>query len=507
MSKKSIIALTLLSALFHTLPSQAAPLSISCVLNGSCMKGSDVVEHLKTLQAIADSNNGNRSAGSSGHELSGNFIAQKLLAAGYEVQLEPFTFMKFSKLSAAFRQESPEQISYDEEKDFNVMTYSGPGSVSAKITAVDVELGAGNNSTSGCEIEDFANFPAGHVALIQRGTCNFAQKAENAMKAKASGVIIFNQGNSPDREALFVGTLSEGTSNTIPAFATTYQFAVNLIAHPETILTLEANTKAEFKTSFNVIAETKSGNPDNVVMIGAHLDSVLEGPGINDNGSGSAAILEVALKMKNVKSNNKIRFGWFSAEELGLIGSTRYVESLSEAQKNKLALYINVDMVGSPNYKISVFDGDGSKFGQKGPQGSDSIEQLIHNFFASANVGSVETELNGRSDYAAFSAAGIAVGGIFTGAEGAKTEEEAKTFGGKAGEAYDACYHKACDDINNISVEALEINTNAIAFLALSYGHSTSTVRATNKMASMYRQNNKVVFPKHVHCHEDVYEE
>lgn len=505
MQTRNFLLLSLFSAALST-ASMAAPLSIDCVLRGSCMQGKDVVEHLKTLQRIADANNGNRSAGSSGHELSGNFIAQKLLAAGYKVELSPFEFMKFTKISGRFVQAAPSEVIFDEEKDFNVMTYSGAGSVSAKVTAVDVAIGSGNSSTSGCEIEDFANFPAGDIALLQRGTCPFSQKVLNAIKAKAAGAIIFNQGNTSDREGIFVGTLSEDSSITIPALAVPYKLGVEFSKHPDTVLTIETDTKTEKKTSFNVIAESKTGNPENVVMIGAHLDSVAEGPGINDNGSGSAAILEVALKMKSVKSNNKVRFAWFSAEELGLIGSTKYVEGLSELEKNKIALYINVDMVGSPNYKISVFDGDGSKFGQKGPQGSESIEQLFHNFFGSTGVTSVETELNGRSDYAAFSAAGIAVGGIFTGAEGGKTEEEAKHFGGKAGEAYDACYHKACDDINNINVEALELNTNAIAFMALSYGHSTATVRSVNKMATMSRQNNKVVFPKHLHCHEVVYD-
>lgn len=501
-NKLSIALFTLLVAA----KGYSAPLSVECVLRGSCLQGSSVLEHLKTLQKIADSNSGNRSAGSSGHELSGNFIAQKLLAAGYNVELSPFTFKKFSKVSVRFAQAAPVQESYDEEKDFNLMTYSGSGSLSSKVTPVDVTLGAGNTSSSGCEAEDFKNFEKGTIALVQRGTCAFADKVINASKAGAAGVIIFNQGNTPDREAIFLGTISEESPANIPVFATTYKFATQLIAAPETVLTMEAETKVELKTSFNVVAETKTGNPNNVVMIGAHLDSVEAGPGINDNGSGSAAILEVALKMKNVKSNNKIRFAWFSAEELGLIGSEKYVASLNEIQKNNIALYINVDMVGSPNHKLSVFDGDGSKFGQKGPQGSDSIEQMFHNFFAAAGAGSVETELNGRSDYAAFSAAGIAVGGIFTGAEGAKTEEEAKLFGGEVGKAYDACYHKACDDINNINVEALEINTNAIGFIALSYGHSTATVRSANKLATMSRQNNKVIFPKHLHCHEDVFE-
>lgn len=478
--------------------------SVECLLRGDCFQGKDVITHLKSLQAVAEKAEGNRAAGSLGHELSANFIAQQLLAAGYAVKLEPFDFMKFEKLSAKF-QKGEEAL--EEGKDFNVMSYSGSGITTAKVSGVDIQLGLGNTSTSGCEAEDFAGFPAGNIALIQRGTCPFGQKVANAQAAGASGVVLFNQGNATDRVDLFNGTLSEGTSNKIPAFAVSYQFAEKLLSEENLSLTLDADTKVDRKVSFNVLAETKGGNPDNIVMIGAHLDSVAEGPGINDNGSGSAGILAVALKMKDVPVANKIRFAWFSAEELGLIGSTKYVGALSQAEKDKISLFINVDMIGSPNYMIGVYDGDGSRFGQKGPEGSAAIENLFHQFYGTQNVKSVETELNGRSDYAAFSAAGIAVGGIFTGAEGKKTEEQAALFGGTAGEAYDACYHKACDDLANISSEALEVNTNAIAFLAQNLANSTAMVRDTNKMKGISRLKNRVVFPKHLHCHGDEHAE
>lgn len=497
--KRPLLALGLISAL--NVSASAAPLDIECVLRGSCIESQNVMEHLRKLQTIADSNNNNRSAGTTGHELSGNYIAQQLLAAGYKVELQPFSFMKFTKISAGLSQG---QVIFEEEKDFSVMSYSGSGSVSGNLVAVDLDLGHGNTSSSGCEEEDFQNFPSGGIALIQRGTCAFQQKVELAQAAGASGVILFNQGDTPDREAIFSGTLSEGTSVTIPVLATSYPLAVKLLDQNQ-IVHLSAQTSVEKKVSFNVVAETQAGSPDNVIMMGAHLDSVPEGPGINDNGSGSAAILEVALNMKGVATQNKVRFAWFSAEELGLIGSTKYVEALSEAEKHKIALYINVDMVGSPNYKMSVFDGDGSKFGQQGPEGSAAIEKKFHDFFRSLGIQSVETELNGRSDYAAFSAAGIAVGGIFTGAEGVKTEEEATLFGGVPGEAYDSCYHKACDNIENINVEALGKNTASLAYMALSFGNSTSEIRSVAKFATS-RKRNRVVFPKHLHCHADVFE-
>lgn len=498
--KRSLSVLAL-ATLFFSVNANAA-LDVECILRSTCIESQNVMNHLKELQKIASTNNGNRSAGTTGHELSANYVAQKLLAANFEVKLVPFRFMKFTKHSAALSVDSTE---LEENKDFSIMSYSGSGEAVSKLSAVDLSLGAGNQSSSGCEAEDFASFEAGAIALIQRGTCSFGQKVENAQAAGAVGVILFNQGNTPDREALFSATLSEGTANKIPAVAISYQMAMNLLQNQSSIISLSAKTIVEQKISHNVIAETKTGNPDNVVMIGAHLDSVAEGPGINDNGSGSAGILEIALQMKDSKPNNKVRFAWFSAEELGLIGSTRYVEALSEAEKHKISLYINVDMIGSPNYMLSVFDGDGSKFGQKGPEGSAQIEAKLHAIYKSLGVSTVESELNGRSDYAAFSAAGIAVGGVFTGAEGAMTEEQAVLFNGKAGEAYDACYHKACDSIDNINEEAMEINSNALAAVTFAFSHSVADLRSVGKSATS-RHRNKVVFPKHLHCHEDVFD-
>ncbi len=496
----SVLSLALAFSLAH------ADISVDCLLRGACGSGRDALAHLEALHDIAGAQGGNRAAGSPGHELSGNYVAQKLLAAGYRVELRPFTFKSFKKLHARMEQSAPRRVVYQEGSDFQLMPYSGSGTVTARVTPVDLKLGAGNASTSGCEASDFAGFPAGNIALVQRGTCPFVDKVLHAQAAGASGVVIFNQGNSPDREGVFPGTLGETHPIRIPVVSTSYLMGLifNHVGGP--LLTLDAGAEVVTKTSFNVIAESRSGDPDNVVMLGAHLDSVAEGPGMNDNGSGSAAILEVALKMANLTPVNKVRFAWFSAEELGLIGSTKYVESLSEVEKRQIALYVNIDMVASPNHKLGVYDGDGSRFGQRGPRGSDTIEKAFHDFFAATRAGSVETELNGRSDYAAFSAAGIAVGGLFTGAEGVKTEEEAQLFGGQAGAAYDACYHKACDDLSNLNEEALDHNTNAIAYVALGFSNGTLAIRQDKANRSL-RERDRVVFPKHLHCHGDMHHE
>ena len=231
--------------------------------------------------------------------------------------------------------------------------------------------------------------------------------------------------------------------------------------------------------TFNVLAESARGDDSNVVMAGAHLDSVAEGPGINDNGSGSAALLETAVQMAKVNPRNTVRFAFWGAEEASLVGSTFYVNDLVANDTESLesiALYLNFDMVASPNYGLFVYDGDGDAFGLTGPDGSDDIEARFEQFFADRGVASRPTAFSGRSDYQAFILNDIPAGGLFTGAEGIKTAEEAGLWGGTAGVAYDPCYHSACDTIENLSMEALDINSDAIAATTLTYAMNTEEI-------------------------------
>ena len=196
-----------------------------------------------------------------------------------------------------------------------------------------------------------------------------------------------------------------------------------------------ANTLRQTLPTFNVLAEKTGANDDNVVMAGAHLDSVLAGPGINDNGSGSAAILETAIQMAKLKTENTVRFAWWGAEESGLVGSTNYVNGLSQAEKDRIALYLNFDMIGSPNYIQMVYDSDESGFEAPVPvpPGSIAIEDLFESFYTLSNEPYDDAEFSGRSDYQAFINNGIPAGGLFTGAEVPKTAEQQAIWGGTAG--------------------------------------------------------------------------
>jgi aminopeptidase Y len=213
-------------------------------------------------------------------------------------------------------------------------------------------------------------------------------------------------------------------------------------------------------------------------MVGAHLDSVNEGPGINDNGSGSAAILETAVQMAKVKPRNKVRFAWWGAEESGLVGSNFYVNNLSQAEKEKIALYLNFDMIGSPNYVFQIYDGDDSDGvgAGPGPLGSAEIEQLFESYYTKVGQPFKGTDFSGRSDYGPFIAVGIPAGGLFTGAEVIKTPEEAAIWGGTAGNQYDPCCHLACDTFANVSLKALEVNADAVAYATLWFAMNTAPV-------------------------------
>ncbi|MBY8874909.1 M20/M25/M40 family metallo-hydrolase [Micromonospora sp. PLK6-60] len=316
-----------------------------------------------------------------------------------------------------------------------------------------------------------------------------------------------NQGNgtretNPDRYELFAGTL--GGPVGIPAVSVSFDRGVQFATTAGLVVRITADTQSEIRTTENVIAQTRTGRTDNVVMAGAHLDSVPEGSGYNDNGSGSAALLEVALQMAKVKPNNAVRFAWWGAEEGGLLGSNHYVAELTDEQIADIALYLNFDMVGSPNYVFGVYDGDDSAQSGSGPgpEGSAQIEALFEQFYASRKLATVPSDFTGRSDYGPFIAAGVDIpaGGLFTGAEGVKTAEEAKLFGGVAGESYDPCYHQACDSRTpvadgadaalyakfgnlhgNVNTFALDVNADAIATAVITFAYDTSAVNGVKR--------------------------
>ncbi|MCP2334988.1 M28 family peptidase [Actinomadura rupiterrae] len=434
----------------------------------------DIKRHLENLQTIADYNGGNRAAGQAGFTVSTKYVVAQLKKAGYKPTVQNFEFDYFHEKSpAAFGQVAPGTADYKNGTDFSTYQYSGSGDVTAAAAAVDTPA-ANTDGDSGCQTADFASFPKGAIALIQRGGCDFATKTANAKAAGAVAVVIYQKPTVADSPV--GGTL--GGPVTIPAIGPTYKLGSELVKLANAgglKLHIKTDTLNEKRTANNVIAETKYGSGDNVVVVGAHLDSVEAGSGINDNGSGTSTILAIAqnankLGKKGLK--NKIRFAWWGAEEEGLLGSEHYVSSLTAAQKSKIALNLNFDMTASPNGVRGVYNGSDPT----APHGSAAIQKVLNDYYAKRKLPTVPSDFNGRSDYGPFLEAGIPAGGIDTGAEGIKTAEEAKLFGGKAGQPYDACYHSKCDRITNINWNLLDTNADGVAFAVQTFAKSTLPV-------------------------------
>lgn len=456
-----------------------------------CVTLDGVRSHQAALQVIADANGGTRAAGTLGHEESVSYVVDTLAAAGYDVVLNPFEYTYMPP--ATLEQLAPVVATHET----GVFTGSGIGSVTAPVTPVDLALGNASwpadpsTSTSGCEAADFTGFPAGNIALVQRGTCFFSVKAANAEAAGAVATIIFNQGNDPSRMGLIVGnasTLPDGSPSNLTAPVVGASFPSGAaLSVPGSTAFINVDP-SEQVIQYNVFAELGGKNTDNVVMAGAHLDSVQAGPGIQDNGSGSSALLETAVQMAKVKPVNTVRFAWWGANESGLIGSTAYVSGLEQEELDEIALYLNFDEIGSPNYVFFIYDGDDSDGvgAGPGPEGSAQIEALFESYYEAHGLPFKGTDFSGNSDYSAFIAAGIPSGGIFTGAEVIKTVEEAAIWGGTAGEQYDPCYHLACDTFDNISLEALGVNADAVAFSVLRYAMNTEDINGVKGKGNFY---------------------
>ena len=329
-----------------------------------------------------------------------------------------------------------------------------------------------------------------------RRSGSFREKAENAQAAGAVGVVIFNEGNddpNDDRLGVIAGTLDPPQGD-IPVIGTSFAVGEDLydrVTGGQTV-TVRVAIDAEVVTtaSANVIADTPTGRVDRTVLVGAHLDSVIEGPGINDNGSGTSTILETALQMAELEIQpvNRVRFAFWGAEEDGLIGSQHYVDTLPKRDLKDIALNLNFDMVGSPNFVRFLYDGDGSAFGTDGPSGSGHIESIFVDYFTSQGLATEPTEFDGRSDYDAFINAGIPAGGLFTGAEGIKTAAQAAVYGGTAGVAYDPCYHQACDTLANVNTTAIDQMSDAIAHATLVFAMTKSAVSGTDKASNTAKE-------------------
>jgi Zn-dependent M28 family amino/carboxypeptidase len=416
--------------------------SLSSELRGSV--GVDGIrEHARRFQVIADEHGGNRAAGTPGYDASAAYVADELRGAGYDVEVQSFEFPGYAVVPDADLEISGTAA---QETDFALMERSGAGEAEGRLRPVDAE-----GPTSGCESEDFEGFSRGDVALLRRGACTFRTKAENAEAAGASAALIFNAGEA-GKEVLR-GSLG-GPGVGIPVMGTSEPFGEELLAGEEVPEVRVFAAEGGSNRTTNVIAQMPGGDGEDVVMVGAHLDSVPEGPGINDNGSGSATVLEIALGLAELDAEPRkpVRFAFWGAEEIGLLGSRHYVEGLEEGESEEISAYLNFDMVGSPNFTNTVYEGP------------DEVEDVFGSYFEARDIeAETNAALDGRSDHGPFQDEGVPTGGLFSGAEGVKSEEQREAFGGQAGAPFDPCYHRPCDDIDNLSRESLDTLSDAAA--------------------------------------------
>ena len=420
-----------------------------------------MMAHLSKLQDIANANNGTRAVGTPGYEATVDYVANTLRGKGFDVQTPEFS-------TRVFHADKGSVTLGGQNFDAHALEYSlgtPPDGVSGPLVSVP------DGDTSGCNASDYDRLPAqGAVVLVERGKCPFARKEDAAAQRGAVAMIVVDNVD----EQQMGGTLGADTDVKIPAVSVTKSTGLLLRGQPgQASVKLKASTQSV--KARNIIAQTKTGSTTDVVMAGAHLDSVPEGPGINDDGSGVAAVLETAVQLGNSPNvHNAVRFGFWGAEELGLIGSRNYVESLDLDALKDIALYLNFDMLASPNPGYFTYDGDQSlpadSRGQPVvPEGSAGIERTLVAYLKAAGKTAQDTSFDGRSDYDGFTLAGIPAGGLFSGAEGKKSDEQAKLWGGTANAPFDPNYHSKTDTLDHIDRTSLGINGGGVAYTVALY--------------------------------------
>jgi Zn-dependent M28 family amino/carboxypeptidase len=472
-------------------PEAVTPVDCSAIEHSMTREG--LLVHLEAIEAIAVASDGNRVVGTPGWEGTIDYVEDRLEEYGYAPARTDVTYSYFEEeTDPVLSMVSPTAADYTFSEDdpvsmpgdFQRMHLSRPGDVSALVTAVDLDLGLDNTSTSGCEPGDFDAFTPGHIALIQRGTCPYVIKANNADDAGASAIIIFNQGDTTERTGLNlfgVGLIPMAPEEPehgvdVPIVYATYAVGEGIataLASGPVVMRVIVSDVFEIRPSQNLLAETSTGDPDDVVVYGASLDSHRGSPGLNNNASGVAGVLEIARLVAECDSTRRMRFAFWATDKQGMPwGSLQYLASLSGAELDRISMYLGVDTIGSSNHVYFVFDGDGSDYFYPGPEGSAELEYyfvadlMLHGYPSIPFFGPT-------SDHDSFIYNDIPYAWVYTGGsryDGLKTEEQAALFGGTAGEMYHPCDEEACDTIENMNMDVAEVVAKSYARSAQFFG-------------------------------------
>ena len=483
----------------------------------ACIKKDELWTHMQALWQIAQDNPGpdghpSRNSGEPGYKASADYVANLMRQAGYDVTEQPYTFDYFAYQGVPTMSEnSPTARSYTLVDDWN------PGRASGTATT-DLQPSGGilipptGGSTAGCDPSDFTGFVAGRIALIQRGTCTFAQKVANAQAAGASGVIIFNEGNTDARSGVFSGSL--GSVPTIPvAFVSfaegqdlynEYQSAVaNSTSLPNMSMSVQGIEDPN-ATDWNVIANSKGGDPNHVLVVDAHLDAIY-GAGMLDNGSGSVTILRIAQLMKHNKPTNKLRFIWFGGEELGEFGSSYYVNSLPPDDLAKIRYDLDADVTATPNYDLGILDPAAVDFfgrtvSKQFPANvydpSLVARDQMTDYYSSVGKKHIYFSPVG-TDAEQFNLAGIPASGVLTGQDCCKTQDEVDLFGGTTGNyegnlgtSDGGCVDNPfrwCDNLDNNDPNILALVSKDFAYSVAKMANNKSVMWAGSTQAAAAR--------------------
>jgi hypothetical protein len=453
-----------------------------------CITQGDLMTHLRAFQAIANANPGadghpSRDPGEPGYRASVDYVANAMRAAGYNVTIQQYTFPYAAFDGVPSLSElTPTARTFALVSDWNAGPSNGDATNAQVKPAGGILIPSTGGSTSGCDPGDFVAM-TGKIALIQRGTCTFSQKIQNASDAGAAGVIIFNEGNTPARTGAFVGSLSSvpGIPVAFTSFAIGQSLYNEFTAGTPPVMNLSVHVIIDpARPDWNVIAESKGGDPNHVLVVDAHLDSI-HGSGMLDNATGSAAILDIAQKLKNVVPTNKLRFIWFGGEELGELGSNFYVNNLSPTDLGRIFYDLDADVFGTPNYDIGILDPAAVDFfgrtvSKQFPanvyEPSKIARDQAVDFFNAAGYNHIFFSPVG-TDAEQFNLAGIPASGLLTGQDCCKTQEEVDLFGGFLGNyegtipSFDGgCVDlpfRWCDNIDNVDPGNFELMSKAFA--------------------------------------------
>lgn len=432
----------------------------------------DILIDLARLQAIADEHGGNRAAGTQGHVASATFVGDELRRAGFEVEVQPVTIPAFAQdAPSTLAIETAAAPAFEDLRDFKAMLFSASGDVTAKVVALGFDPTAqpGDQNGIGCSAADWAAVPAGVIVLVQPGPCRRYDVVLHAQSVGALAVVT----SYTDwlRDEIRRPTLVEPDDIRIPVLGATHAVGLALAkaAMDGDQVALTTRTTVTRVQSANVIGETPGGDPAHVVMIGGHLDSVIDGPGINDNGSGTMAVLEIAREVAALAQASptdgevkwKVRVAFWTGEEIGLFGSAAYVQALTAESVGVIEAYLNFDMLGSTNGIRTVYDGQGTSQ----PTASGAITTLFKQALEAEGLAWQPEAVGAVSDQFPLDQAGIPVGGLFSGANEHKSVTQAGLFGGTADAPGDPCYHLACDTIENVDAVWLQQMARAAAWV------------------------------------------